>query len=327
MAGWVAGAVVGSALIGAATSSSAASKQASAATQAAQMQSDAATKSAQIQSDAATKAAQIQSDSAAAATQAQKDALAQQIALNKPFYDVGVGAVNRLASQQPYTPEAFNYQADPGYAFRFNEGMKGLNATAAARGGLISGNALRAATDYGQASGSQEYQNAYNRYLTNNAQNLQAYNTNTGLQQNLAGIGQASANNQATAFGNYGNTAGANLIGAANANAAGITGAANAGAAGMTGAANAGAAGMTGAANAGAAGMVGSANALTNGLGTGINYYQNQNMLNAFNNINRSSYAGTNQAINQYGANNVYGPGGAGSYNLSPAMFDVQGGV
>jgi hypothetical protein len=228
--------------------------------------------------------------------------------------DVGVGAVNRLASQQQYTPNAFSYQEDPGYAFRFNEGMKGLNATAAARGGLISGNALRAATDYGQAAGSQEYQNAYNRYLTNNAQNLQAYNTNTGIQQNLAGIGQASANNQAAAAGAFGANAGANLIGAANANAAGITGAANAGAAGMTGAAN-----------AGAAGMVGSANALTSGLGTGLNYYQNQNMLNAFN--NRSAYTGTNQAINQYGANNVYGGGGTGSYNLSPAMFDVQGGV
>jgi hypothetical protein len=281
----VATAIVGSAVVGGIVASNAASKQANAATQAAQ-----------IQSDAATKAAQLQSDSAAAATQAQKDALNQQIALNKPFYDVGVGAVNKLASQQQYTPNAFSYQEDPGYAFRFNEGMKGLNATAAARGGLISGNALRAATDYGQASGSQEYQNAYNRYLTNNAQNLQAYNTNTAVQQNLAGIGQASANNQATAFGNYGTNAGANLIGAANANAAGITGAANAGAAGMTGAAN-----------AGAAGMVGSANALTSGAGTYLNYSQNQNMLNAFNNRNMSAYA------NQYGNNNIYGGGGGGT--------------
>jgi hypothetical protein len=256
---WVAGAAVGSAVIGAAASNSAANKQVQAARD---------------------------------ATAAQQDALNRQTELNKPFYDTGVNALNKLSTQAPYVPEAFNYSADPGYAFRFNEGMKGLNATAAARGGLISGNALRAATDYGQQAGSQEYQNAYNRYLTNNQQNLQAYNTNTALQQNLAGIGQASANNQASAIGNFGNNAASNIIGAGNASAAGT---------------------------------VGGANAATSGLQTYLNYSQNQNMLNALNNRSASSYA--NQAMNQYGVGNVYGYGGQGTYNLSPAMFDVSGGV
>ena len=131
MSFWVAGAVVGSAVIGSMASKSAANTQ-----------------------------AQASSD----ATAAQQNALNQQIALNKPFYDTGVNAMNNLAGQAAYTPAAFNYQADPGYAFRFNEGMKGLNASAAASGGLISGNALKGAIDYGQAAGSQEYQNAYNRY-------------------------------------------------------------------------------------------------------------------------------------------------------------------
>ena len=254
---WVAGAVAGSAVLGAAVSSSAANKQASAANQ---------------------------------ATAAQQNALDQQVALNKPFYDIGVGAANKLSSQTPYTPSAFNYQADPGYAFRFNEGMKGLNASAAARGGLISGNALQAATNYGQQAGSQEYSNAYNRYLQNNAQNLQAYNTNTANTQYLANMGQSSANNQANAIGQFGNNAASNIIGAGNASAAGT---------------------------------VGGANAITSGVGTGLNYYQNQNIINALN--NSSSY---NNAVSQYGANNVYSPYGSGSQaNLSPAMFDVPGGV
>ena len=254
---WVAGAIAGSAVIGGLASNKAANTQAQASQQ---------------------------------ATQVQQNALDQQVALNKPFYDIGVGAANKLSSQTLYTPSAFNYQADPGYAFRFNEGMKGLNASAAARGGLISGNALRAATDYGQASGSQEYQNAYNRYLTGNAQNLQAYNTNTANTQYLANMGQSSANNQANAIGQFGNNAASNVIGAGNANAAG---------------------------------MVGGANAISSAVGTGLNYYQNQNMLNAYN--NKSSY---NNAVSQYGANNVYSPYGSGSQaNLSPAMFDVPGGV
>ena len=224
---------------------------------------------------ASNKAANTQAGASAAATAAQQDAMNKQIALNQPFYDTGVNAMNNLAGQAAYTPAAFNYQADPGYAFRFNEGMKGLNASAAARGGLISGNALKGATDYGQAAGSQEYQNAYNRYLANNAQTLQAYNTNTANQQYLANLGQSSANNQANSIGNFGNSAANNMIGAGNANAAG---------------------------------MVGGANAISSGVGTYLNYNQNQNIINALN--NRSSY---NNLANQYGASNVYMPNGGGA--------------
>jgi hypothetical protein len=241
--------------------------------------------SALLGSSASKSAANTQAQASSDATTAQQNSLNQQIALNKPFYDVGVNATNNLASQAGYTPAAFNYQADPGYAFRFNEGMKGLNATAAARGGLISGNALRGATDYGQAAGSQEYQNAYNRYLANNAQTLQAYNTNTANQQYLANLGQSSANNQANQIGNFGNAAAGNIIGAGNAQAAGT---------------------------------VGASNALTSGLGTYLNYNQNQNMLNAFN--NRSQY---NNAVSQYGASNVYSPYGNGAQSpAAPTGFD-----
>ena len=284
MGGFVAAAVVGSAVVGAAASSAAGRRQAGAARDAAQMQADA-----QIE------AARIQSESAREAREAQKEALNRQIELNKPFYDVGVSATNRLASQAPYMTDTFNFQEDPGYAFRFKEGMRALNSQAAARSGLISGNALRAATAFGQDMSSQEYQNAFTRYLQNNAQNLNTYNTNTGLQQYLSGIGQASANNQSNAIGAYGTNIANNLIGVGNANAAGTTGAANAYAGGTIGAAN-----------ASAAGLVGSTNALTSGLNTGLNYYQNQNLLNSFN--NRSAYLS-----NQYGYDNIYGKGFGGT--------------
>jgi hypothetical protein len=242
MSGWVAGAVVGSSVIGAISSN---------------------------------KAANTQAQASRDATAAQQDALAKQTELNKPFYDTGVNALTKLANQSPYVRDTFNYQADPGYAFRFNEGMKGINATAAARGGLISGNALKGATDYGQAAGSQEYNNAYNRYLSNNALKLQEYNTNTGVQQNLASMGQGSANNQAAAAGAFGNSAASNIIGAGNATAGGY---------------------------------MGGANALTSGVGTYLNYNQNQNMLNAFN--SRSQYGNLS---GQYGASNVYMPNGYGA--------------
>jgi len=250
MAGWVAGAVAGSALLGAVVSSKNASTQ-----------------------------AQATRD----ATQVQQDALGRQIELNKPFYDIGVGAANRLSAQTPYTPDAFNYSADPGYAFRFNEGMKGLNASAAARGGLISGNALRAATDYGQASGSQEYGNAYNRYLQNNAQKLQAYNTNTANTQYLANMGQSSANNQANAIGQFGNNAASNVIGAGAATGAGYTGVGN---------------------------------AVSGGVGTYLNYNQNQNMLNAYNDRTKTAYGSPSNM-------DLYGYGGKGQIPTPDYSIDT----
>lgn len=92
------------------------------------------------------------------------------VARQRPFYEAGVNALpGYLAGIQQggelvrgFTPA--DYQADPGYAFRMSEGMKGLERSAAARGGLMSGATGKALTRYGQDVASQEYQNAYNRF-------------------------------------------------------------------------------------------------------------------------------------------------------------------
>jgi len=90
-----------------------------------------------------------------------------------------------------------DFQQDPGYAFRLSEGLKAMNATAAARGGLMSGGALKAGQQYGQDMGSQEYQNAYQRYQTNRANQL----TPLGA---LAGAGQNAAQNTSATNALYG---------------------------------------------------------------------------------------------------------------------------
>jgi hypothetical protein len=235
-------------------------------------------------SNAAQSAAQTQADAANNATASQNAALQQQLALQQPFTTAGTTAVNQLsamtqpggAATQNFSYAPFNYQADPGYAFRMKEGMNAMNATAAARGGLISGNALKAGQIYGQEMGSQEYGNAFNRYLSNysNAQNTFQLNRNNLLSplQFLSGQGQAAAAGQAA---NVGNTAASN------------------------------AALSTGAANAQAAGQVGSANAYTNAIGQGVGAYQ-MNQL-----INRSAYnQPTNTNIPMATADQgYYGPG------------------
>lgn len=181
MSGWVAGAVVVGAGIGAYATMSAADAQAEAAKQASQSSAG----------------AQVY------ATDVQKQMFDKQIELQKPWQEAGTTAVNRLAAGLAPGGEfgtkfsQTNWQQDPGYAFRLAEGNKALNQAAAARGGLISGNALKAAQRYGQEMGSQEYQNAFNRYYREREAMLNPL-------QSLAGIGQSSAQSLSSAAGQTG---------------------------------------------------------------------------------------------------------------------------
>lgn len=198
--------------------------------------------SAYIGSQASKSAANTQAAAADRASQLQQDQYAQTRADQMPWMQAGERALGKLEAASDYTPFGMDqFQADPGYAFRLKEGQKALDSQAAARGGLISGNALRAATAYGQEMGSQEYTNAFNRYQQERAAKLQPL-------QSLAGVGQTTA---------------ANL---------GAAGAANAGAVGNY---------LTGGAAANAAGQVGAANAASNAVGTYINYNQGNNLVNA----------------------------------------------
>ena len=160
-----------------------------------------------------------------------------------PFLEAGKTALNKLIPLATnYTPFDYNAMtADPGYGFRLSEGQKALERSAAARGGLISGSALKAATRYGQDMGSQEYTNAFNRYQTER-------NAQLNPLQSLAGMGQTTA----TTLGS---------MGAANA-------------------ANMGNYATSGAA-VNAAGRMGQTQALTSGLGTYLNYSQGNALVDA----------------------------------------------
>ena len=91
-----------------------------------------------------------------------------------------------------YTPTTIaDMKADPGYQVRLDEGRKTLQNSQAARGGLLSGNAIRGGIEYGQQFASNEFNAADNRHqrdwTTQNNQNVQTFglqdqqNTNTYL--------------------------------------------------------------------------------------------------------------------------------------------------
>jgi len=107
-----------------------------------------------------------------------------------------------------------DFQADPGYAFRMSEGLKALDASAASRGGLLSGNALRSASDYGQKTASDEYLNAFNRYQLNRKNQLAPLET-------LFGGAHDSANTLGGAASNLGNALASNSYQLGNVQAAG----------------------------------------------------------------------------------------------------------
>jgi len=114
-----------------------------------------------------------------------------------------------------------DFTQDPGYQFRLDEGQKAIERSAAARGGLQSGAALKAAARYGQDMGSQEYQNAFNRYQTNRTNQLNPLfglmNTGIGAANNLTNAAGAQGQNQANAINDRGAYAASGQVGSANA--------------------------------------------------------------------------------------------------------------
>ena len=157
--------------------------------------------------------------------------------MQAPFREAGVNALPELIAASKYKPFTYeDFVVDPGYRFRLQEGLKALDRSAAARGGLLSGNHLRGVTQFGQNLASEEYGNAFNRY------NIGFQNRLNPL-QSLAGVGQTSTSQLAGAAGQLGS----NLSNLA-----------------------------VGAGNARASGYAGMANALASGIGQGVNYYQGQ---------------------------------------------------
>jgi hypothetical protein len=134
------------------------------------------------------------------------------VARQQPFYETGVNALGQLRNQYANMPAAFTGQVqlgqDPGYAFRLSEGQKALDRQAAARGGLISGGALKAAQRYGQEMGSQEYGNAYNRALTSYNADVAREATGYNRLASLAGYGPVAATSLNAAGQNYATGAG-----------------------------------------------------------------------------------------------------------------------
>lgn len=211
-----------------------------------------------IGQDSSRAAANTQADAANRASDLQQKQYEQNRADMEPWRAAGATALGQLTAgtgaggefNRDFTLADFN--ADPGYQFRQQQGMRGVEASAAARGGLLNGGTLKALDRYNQDYASGEYQNAYNRFNNDHTQRFNRLSS-------LAGTGQTATRDVAS-------------VGTQNAQQIGNN--------------------VQQVANSRASGYVGGANAVTGGLQSLGNWWQSNNALQQLGKTGGSSYGG-----------------------------------
>ena len=132
-------------------------------------------------------------------------------------YDGLNSAVDDIYSNQS-TPDGYGsllqsfgmdqFQEDPGYQFRLDEGQKAIERSAAARGQYYDPSTVKALNDYNGNQANQTYGDAYNRYNNdqNNVFNRLAAVSGIGQTANasLNQAGQANATNAGSIYGQMG---------------------------------------------------------------------------------------------------------------------------
>lgn len=119
-----------------------------------------------------------------------------------PQRALGAAAVNRLGELSGYggkAPDLSSFYADPGRNFAISEGQQAIDRSAAARGGLLSGAAVKQGIRYATGQADQQYSAFYDRLLQ------QAGLGNTGIGASAA-AGANAANNISSTAMNAGNT-------------------------------------------------------------------------------------------------------------------------
>ena len=191
-------------------------------------------------SSASKKAAKTQAASADRASEIQQANFEQTREDLAPYKQAGDTSLKQLMGQmtpdgyfnQSYKGDKFNFQADPSYAFRQQQGLDGIQSQAAAQGGLLTGATLKALNQYNSNLASQEYSNAFNRWQSTDNNNYERFNADQTNRynrlSNLVGIGQNAAAQVGNAGAQTSQAIANNTMAGANSIAAGQVGSANA---------------------------------------------------------------------------------------------------
>lgn len=271
MLGAILGAVSGvSSLLGGILGKSAAEKAADIQAQAAREAAARATQTANevnpLITGAANTAGQQARTAAGESIAGMSEATGNANALLDPYSELGskgAGLLSTALDSSGRMPTLDELQMDPGYQFRRDEALKGISGRAAALGLATSGGNAKDIVNYVGKESSQEYNNAFNRFITNRQSNIDNLKSvvGTGLTASSAQGGNLLKNAGYAGDLNYGSTVyggdknydatvqtGRNSIAATTQSNDYLTSGANAEAAGKVGGTNAFINGVTGAA-------------------------------------------------------------------------------
>ena len=134
-----------------------------------------------------------------------------------PYQGMGEVSMRNLYQGMPELTRSFSqsdFQTDPGYQFRISEGQKAIERAAAAGGrSTADPRTMKEMSRWSQDYASGEYQNAFNRFTSNQDRKYDKMS-------DMAGLGYSTARDLAGYAGNYGNRVGENAVGMGNAQAA-----------------------------------------------------------------------------------------------------------
>lgn len=152
-----------------------------------------------------------------------------------PFRGYGTTAGDNLVSRlqeltAPFNPTQATLEATPGYQFIRDQGLKGVQNSAAAKGLGISGAALKGAADYSTGLAQNTYKNLYDIDQGNktNAFNKLLGTTNLGASAaaQSGALGNAAVGNATNAISSGANAAASGIVGSNNAVVGGLNNAA-----------------------------------------------------------------------------------------------------
>ena len=152
-----------------------------------------------LQANAARQAAQGIADANLTSNQLMARINEQNLARQEPFYQAGLGALPAYTQGvmpggnlvKPFSVNDFLANKDPGQKYRTDMGLEAIESSAVSRGLGKSGKTYLDLMRAGQDYASQEYNNAYNRYVGNQATQRNALAGLTGFAPTASSAMQA----------------------------------------------------------------------------------------------------------------------------------------
>ncbi len=185
---------------------------------------------------AARNAGQLQQDAATKAGQNVQSQFDTTRGTYQPYLDSGtqnLGILNNGLQSGRFDQPAFSYdpsqvQNDPGYQFAMQQGIKGADQGAAARGGVLGGGQQKALATLSSGLASQYEAQDYGQAANTYGVNQNNLNNQFGRYSTLAGLGQTATGQLGALSGQNADTQANLYTGGAAAQAAGQVGSANA---------------------------------------------------------------------------------------------------